>query len=198
MSETICINKKLWDQTRALLEERKIAINALEKAVTEHGKTIGEQRKQLAAQRRTIATLRARLQNRKGGYWSRGKQPKHWLYGWRNRYDALRAGYINLSPACDGYSSREAKARHRQRIAAIRNFGSLPCDAPSMPGYFYDDAWQAKPADGYKGRGRATFDAGLNAWTWWVIGFAGYVRAESYQEARAQAETSLRNIGALP
>lgn len=65
MSETICINKKLWDQTRALLEERKIAINALEKVVTEHGKTIGEQRNELADQRRTIATLRARLQNRK-------------------------------------------------------------------------------------------------------------------------------------
>lgn len=183
MSETICINKKLWDQTRALLEERKIAINALEKVVTEHGKTIGEQHNELADQRRTIATLRARLQNRKGGYWSRGKQRDHWLDGWRNRYDALRTGYINLSPTCDGYSSREAKARHRQRIAAIRNFGSLPCDAPSMPGYFYDDAWHAKPADGYKGR--ATFDAGLNAWTWWVVGFAGYVRAESYQEARA-------------
>lgn len=190
MSETICINKKLWDQTRALLEERKIAINALEKVVTEHGKTIGEQRNELASQRRTIATLRARLERKASGLLYRDIC---FLGDWANQYRGVAGpretiGYIRLR-------QRELSA---QRIAAIRNFGSLPGDAPSMPGYFYNGTWHAKPADGYKGRGRATFDAGLNAWTWWVIGFAGYVRAESYQEARAQAETSLRNIGALP
>lgn len=191
----IAIHPLLWKETQELLAGRENDCQRLNEKLNDAFIQLLKQDIQLAAQRRTIATLRARLQNRKGGYWSRGKQRDHWLDGWRNRYDALRTGYINLSPTCDGYSSREAKARHRQRIAAIRNFGSLPCDAPSMPGYFYDDAWHAKPADGYKGR--ATFDAGLNAWTWWVVGFAGYVRAESYQEARAQAETSLRNLGVL-
>jgi hypothetical protein len=80
----------------------------------------------LAAQRRTIATLRARLQNRKGGYWSRGKQQEEWITGWRNRYDALQYGNGYLIFAFNGYSSREAKAIHRKRIAAIRNFGALP------------------------------------------------------------------------
>lgn len=191
----IAIHPLLWKETQELLAGRENDCQRLNEKLNDAFIQLLKQDIQLADQRRTIATLRARLQNRKGGYWSRGKQRDHWLDGWRNRYDALRTGYINLSPTCDGYSSREAKARHRQRIAAIRNFGSLPCDAPSMPGYFYDDAWHAKPADGYKGR--ATFDAGLNAWTWWVVGFAGYVRAESYQEARAQAETSLRNLGVL-
>ena len=37
MSETICINKKLWDQTRALLEERKIALNTTTCACKEEG-----------------------------------------------------------------------------------------------------------------------------------------------------------------
>lgn len=154
-----------------------------------------EHEEQLAAQRRTIATLRARLRNRKGGYWSRGKQQEHWLDGWRNRYDALRVGYINLLPSCDGYSPREARGRHRARIAAIRNFGALPGE-PLMPGFFYDGAWHGTMKDGYKGR--ATFDHICNAWTWWVVGFAGYVVEESYQAARDNAEAALRKLGALP
>ena len=159
---------------------------------------IDEMTNLIAAQRRTIATLRSRLQNRKGGYWSRGKQQLHWLDGWRNRYDALRNSYISLSQACDGYSSREAKARHCQRIAAIRNFGSLPGDAPSMPGYFYDGAWHAKKNAEKDYKAVISYFHGNDTWTWWVVGFAGYVRAESYQEARAQSEASLRNLGVLP
>ena len=150
MNETICKCGAVA-KYRMALEEYKCAdchivelnegmqrlVDAVENyyvAAYEHEEELRAATALVAAQRRTIATLRARLQNRKGGYWSRGKQRDHWLDGWRNRYDALRTGYINLSPTCDGYSSREAKARHRQRIAAIRNFGSLPGE-PLMPMY---------------------------------------------------------------
>ena len=122
----IAIHPLLWKETQELLAGRENDCQRLNEKLNDAFIQLLKQDIQLAAQRRTIATLRARLQNRKGGYWSRGKQQDHWLDGWRNRYDALRTGYINLSQTCDGYSSREEKARHRQRIAAIRNFGSLP------------------------------------------------------------------------
>lgn len=157
------------------LEERTEECAKLHEALREAFVELLKQDIELAAQRRTIATLRARLENRPDV-----PIHKRELQLWDSYLEWPLYFWANV---------------HRSRIAAIRNFGSLPCDAPSMPGYFYDDAWHAKPADGYKGR--ATFDASLNAWTWWVVGFAGYVRAESYQEARAQAETSLRNLGVL-
>ncbi len=191
----------------SVIEALECVIDKLEKVVVDYGKTIGEQRNELADQRRTMATLRARLQNRKGGYWSRGKQQDHWLDGWRNRYDALRTGYINLSPTCDGYSSREAKARHRQRIAAIRNFGSLPGE-PLMPMYFWGGLWQSTCwwPGAHLSCETANIKFDLDSYTEhrWTSKFrpAGVekfkcVIHDSYQGARREIEKELRKLRAI-
>jgi len=184
MSSVIQIHVKLWDEMKALCAKQQKEIDEQKKELDAANAQIYADYEEKAAQRRTIATLRARKQRGHIGLHYRNHGPIK-----LQSFDPLAFGYSQC------YQISEVKLLHEKRIAAIRNFGGLPGDAPSMPGYFYDGAWHAKPADGYKGR--ATFDAGLNDWTWWVVGFAGYVRAESYYEARARAEASLRNIGAL-
>lgn len=112
MSDMICINKKLWDQTRELLEERKTTIETFEEIVTEHGETIFSQRNELATQRRTIATLRARLAYKAQGY----QEDVCFLGDYLNQYRQI---------GCE-FRKHDLHGLHERRIAAIRNFGALP------------------------------------------------------------------------
>ena len=129
MSNTVCISKAQWDQTRELLEKRRVEINALVDIGIGQNETIYARDEQLAAQRRTIATLRARLQNRKGRYWSRGQQSDSWNYEWRNRYHVFKEDDYAISEDMN-YNVHQRKRILRKesarRITAIRNFGALP------------------------------------------------------------------------
>lgn len=172
------------NETLALARQQRKEIQSLRReiAVLQHGLNSFStmwfaQNNELAAQRRTIATLRARLRN------SKRKLPLEFLALFYNRY-------ISVDRERD--SIRDLALT---RIAAIRNFGALPGE-PLMPGCFYDGAWHAKDRNGCKAV--IGYDHIRNAWTWWVVGFAGYVVEESYQAARDNAEAALRKLGALP
>ena len=106
------------NETLALARQQRKEIQSLRReiAVLQHGLNSFStmwfaQNNELAAQRRTIATLRARLENRPDV-----PIHKRELQLWDSYLEWPLYFWANV---------------HRARIAAIRNFGSLPCDAPT-------------------------------------------------------------------
>lgn len=120
--DQVCIPRSLWDQMRALLEERKNTIEAFEELATEQGETIFKQRNEIAGQRRTIATLQTRLRHRTGRVpRAITERDKRWI---RERFEVFTAGPYTMPTTTKAVigeiSDDELNARTKQGASEWR------------------------------------------------------------------------------